>query len=116
MRISRRLTLPAHGAIEVLMGIALMLFPVALGFAPAGLITAVLLGAILTGAALALNTQPISSSAVFHNEFDSGFIAVTAIAAFVLATAGQGRAALLLAAVVVVQAMLRYATGYVITG
>jgi len=79
MRIARRLTLPAHGTIELLMGIVLMLSPVVLGFAPGGLITSVLLGAILTGAAVALSTQPIGSSAAFHNEFDSGFIAVSAI-------------------------------------
>jgi hypothetical protein len=112
MRTYRHFTLPAHGAIEFLAGLAMMLVPLALSFSPAALLVCVPLGAILTGASLGLTAQN-PGSAHTHSAFDSAFGLVTAVAALALAAAGQLEAVILLAAVVLVQAMLAFATRYV---
>ena len=108
--------MPAHGVIELTVGTALMLAPIPLGFGAAGLITSIMLGAILTGAAIGLTGSAATYSATLHNEFDGGFMAVAAIAALLLALAGDGRAALLLAAAALTQGLLRYGTRYVASG
>lgn len=108
---NRPLSLPAHGAIEFLAGIVMMLAPVALVFSPPALIVSVALGAILTGSALGLSTQrPLSVAA--HTHFDSAFVIVTALAALGFALAGQVAAVVLLSAVVLLQAALSFGTRY----
>jgi hypothetical protein len=109
---NRPLSLPAHGAIEFLAGIVMMLAPLALLFSAPALIVSVVLGAILTGSALGLSTQrplPVAS----HTHFDSAFAIVTALAALGLALAGQVAAVVLLSAVVLLQAALSFSTRYV---
>src|SRR5665213_3111110 len=95
MRTYRHFTLPAHGAIEFLAGLAMMLVPLALSFSPAALLVCVPLGAILTGASLGLTAQN-PGSAHTHSAFDSAFGLVTAVAALALAAAGQLEAVLVL--------------------
>jgi hypothetical protein len=113
MRISRGFSLPAHGAIELLAGIAMMIAPAALSFSPAGLLVSVTLGAILTGTAVSLSTQTVGTASVAsHGYFDTVFVLATALAALGLATAGQTSAVIFLAAMVVVQALLGFATRY----
>jgi hypothetical protein len=113
MRISRGLTLPTHGAIELLAGIAMMVAPAVLSFSAAGLLVSVTLGAILTGTAVSLSSsQPASSSVAAHSLFDTVFVLATALAALGLAAAGQTSAVLFLAAIVVVQAVLGFGTRY----
>ena len=110
MRTRSPLTLPAHGAVEFVAGLALMFLPPALSFGAAALVVCVVLGAILTGAALRLTaTRPPTSP---HITFDSAFVLVTAVAALALAVAGQLGAVLLLVAVVVLQAVLGFTTRY----
>jgi hypothetical protein len=111
MRISRGFTLPTHGAIELLAGIAMMIAPAALSFSVAGLLVSVTLGAILTGTAVSLSTReprPLAS----HSHFDTVFVLATALAALALAAAGQTSAVLFLAVIVVVHALLGFSTRY----
>jgi hypothetical protein len=47
-----RLTLPAHGVLELFIGTVMMIAPVRLGFSPIALIMTAALGAVLTGMGL----------------------------------------------------------------
>src|SRR3954447_25205075 len=48
----RRLSLPEHGAAELVVGLALIAAPLALGFGPAGLLVSMAAGAVVVGLAL----------------------------------------------------------------
>jgi hypothetical protein len=111
MSTQRNLSLPAHGAIELAAGIATMIAPALLGFAPAGIVVSFVLGAVLIGMSLPLTT-PRRSMLAWHRGFDSVFLLGTAVAALVLALAGQGAAAVFLAALVAVQSALHLGTRY----
>jgi hypothetical protein len=113
MRISRGLTLPAHGAIELVAGLAMMVAPAVLSFSAAGLLVSATLGAILTGTAVSLSSRQAGSGWVAsHSHFDTVFVLATALAALALAAAGQSSAVIFLAAIVVVQAVLGFGTRY----
>jgi hypothetical protein len=56
----RRLSLPAHGALELLLGLALIAAPFVLGFAPAGVIACAAAGALLAGLGLSAE-MPVSA-------------------------------------------------------
>ncbi len=101
-----------HGAVEFMCGLAMMLAPPLLSFDVAGWIVSILLGAILTGTALGLTASRVGSVAS-HIGFDGAFRLATAIAALALAAAGQMRAVIFLAAVVVALAGLSFTTSYV---
>jgi len=49
----RAISLPTHGALELAVGLAVGIAPIALGFSPAGIVASVFLGAIMVGLALA---------------------------------------------------------------
>jgi hypothetical protein len=119
MRTYRHFTLPAHGAIEFLAGLAMMFIPAALSmipaapsFSPVALLVCALLGAILAGTSLGLTAQRPGSGRS-HNAFDSVFVLVTALAALALAAAGQLGAVILLTSIVLLQAALGLTTRYV---
>jgi hypothetical protein len=105
----RNISLPTHGALELLTGLAAMLLPLALGFTPAGLLVSVLVGAIAVGLALDA-TAPAKVSA--HHAFDYGLALGAVLAALPLAVAGDARAALFLGAFGLVQLGLNGATRY----
>jgi hypothetical protein len=88
----RRLSLPAHGAVELLLGLALIVTPFALGLEPAGLVACLTAGALLTGLGLSAE-MPISS----HMAADNA-IAAAMLAAAVLVSAGDAVAGGILAA------------------
>lgn len=111
MSTQRNLSLPVHGTIELAAGIATMIAPALFGFAPAGIVVSFVLGAVLIGMSLPLAT-PGSSMLAWHRDFDSVFLLGTAVAALVLALAGQGAAAIFLAALVAVQSALHLGTRY----
>jgi hypothetical protein len=48
----RRLSLPEHGAVELLVGVALIAAPFVFGFGPTGLIVSTAAGVVVTGLAL----------------------------------------------------------------
>jgi hypothetical protein len=118
MRISRRISLSAHGAIESLAGIVIMLSPIALPVGAAGLVVLAVAGAIVTGAGLGLiSTSPRvgvlpSARASAHTGLDGVLVVASALGALALALAGEAPAALALAALVVVQACLSFVTSY----
>jgi hypothetical protein len=113
MRI-KPLSLPAHGVIEVLAGLAMMLLPAILGFDTGAMVVAASLGVVLTGAAIALTAQKPISVAAF-SRFDSGFLLATAFAALALAVSGQLAGAILLSAVVALLTWLSFSTRYAAT-
>lgn len=83
----RLIPLPIHGVIEMLLGLVLMAAPFALGFGPAGLVTSVLIGAVLTGMAIS-NTAgerpelPISAHFAFDQAAVLGLLGATAFLGF----------------------------------
>ena len=89
----RRLSLPEHGAVELLVGIALIAAPFVLGFGPAGLLLSMAAGAVITGLALS-DSLPIST----HMAADTATAAVLLGAAVALATPGDSAAGGVLAA------------------
>jgi hypothetical protein len=119
MRTSRRISLSAHGAIESLAGIVIMLSSIALPVGAAGLVVLAVTGAIVTGAGLGLiSTSPRvgvlpSPRASDHTGLDGVLVVASALGALALAIAGEAPAALALAALVVVQACLSFVTSYV---
>jgi Zn-dependent protease len=110
-QISRRLSLPTHGAVESLCGMAIMLSPLVLPFGATGLVIVALLGAVVTGLGLGL-ISPRTDSVAAHRSLDALLVLVTALAALALAFAGEATAALVLAALVTVQATLSFTTSY----
>lgn len=115
-RTHNRLSLESHGAIELACGLALVIVPLALAFPAGAAAVSIGLGVILAGAAMALTGRMASddgSSALAvtrHASFDGAYGVIAALAAVGLAIAGDGRAVVLIAAVVVVQAALGLAT------
>jgi hypothetical protein len=112
MAASRQVSLPAHGAVEFLIGMAMILAPVALGLDAAGIVVSAALGSVLMGTALTL-TGHRTPHVAWHNGFDTVFVIATALVALALALAGDGPAAVFLAAVTALQAALNSATRYV---
>jgi divalent metal cation (Fe/Co/Zn/Cd) transporter len=117
MRYERRrgFSLPAHGTVELIAGMAALAAPVAFGFGAAGVVVSVVLGAIMMGMGLTLQGQ-IGAASAWHGSFDSVFVIVTALAALGLAVGGERSAAVFLAALVAVQALLSFTTRYVAAG
>jgi uncharacterized membrane-anchored protein len=115
-RLKRRgFSLPAHGTVELLAGMAALAAPAAFGFGPAGIVVSVVLGGIMMGMGLTLQGRMGAASA-WHGSFDSVFVVVTALAALGLAIAGERSAAVFLAALVAVQASLNFTTRYIAAG
>jgi hypothetical protein len=114
MTASRQFTLPAHGSIELLLGIVTMLAPALFGFSAAGIILAITLGSVLTGMALTL-TGRRGAIVGWHGGFDTLFVVATAGAALALAFAGDGPAAVFLAFLTAIQAVLNSVTRYAVT-
>lgn len=92
----RLISLPAHGALELLAGLLTMAAPFLFGFGPAGTVVAVVIGAIVVGLSLATTDDgalPIAA----HFAFDRGLALGALGAAVLLGLAGDRAAALFLA-------------------
>ena len=90
----RLISLPAHGAMELLVGLALMASPFVLGFSAAAIVMAVLVGAIVSGLALSAavaDTGAIDIAA--HYTYDLALAVGALGAGIVFALAGDGAAA-----------------------
>jgi hypothetical protein len=105
----RPISLPLHGAVELLLGFIALLAPFALGFTPAGAAISVLIGVLVVGLALDA-TQ--SSQVSAHHTFDYGLALGAVLAALPLALAGDAAAALTLGALGLAQLGLNGATRY----
>ena len=112
----RLISLPAHGALELLGGFALMASPFVFGFGPAGVVTAVLLGALLVGLALSTASPDGDTlSVAAHHSFDYGIAIGLLGGALVLALADDRPAAIALLAASVAQFALNISTRYIAT-
>ncbi|HVS28030.1 MAG TPA: hypothetical protein VHE14_00645 [Solirubrobacteraceae bacterium] len=104
-----------HGAIELLIGLALMVAPFALGFTAAGTLAAVLIGAMLFGLALGTsNVEPGGRgvSIAAHYSLDVAAVLGLLGAALVLALAGDRNAGIAFVAAFAAQLALATTTRY----
>lgn len=111
----RLIPLQAHGALELLVGLATMIAPFALGFAPAGTVLAVVVGAALVGLALGSTTDERGVPAVpvaTHHAADYGLVIGLGGSALLLAIAGDAVAGATLAAIAGIQLLLNLGTRY----
>ncbi len=103
------ISLPLHGALELLTGLVALVLPFVLGFTPAGTVVSVLIGACAVGLALDA-AQPSHVNA--HHTFDYGLAFGAVLVALALAIAGDAAAALTLGALGLAQLGLNGATRY----
>lgn len=89
--------------------------PVIFGFAAAGIVVSVVLGALLMGMGMSLQGR-LGPGVSWHGGFDSALLILTAVAALGLAVAGDRGAATFLAVLVAIQALLSFTTRYVAAG
>ena len=112
----RLISLPAHGAIELALGAALMVAPFALALGPAAIVAAVATGAVLIGLGLATTATsddargsiPVSA----HASCDFGMALGMLAAALILGVAGDGAAAVVFLTAALLQLMLAGTTRY----
>jgi hypothetical protein len=89
----RTISLPFHALLELLLGLALLTGPFALGLEPAGLVAAVSLGVAVVGLALAgPDSLPLSA----HQGFDLTLVAALGGGGVGLALSGDPAAGVLL--------------------
>jgi hypothetical protein len=108
----RPISLPLHGAFELLIGILALVAPFALGFTLPGAVVSILIGVCVVGLALDAAQQPAQVSA--HQAFDYGIALAAVLAAVPLALADDAAAALFLGLAGLTQlgldAVTRYST------
>lgn len=86
----RLISLPTHGLFEMILGMALMAAPFALGFGPAGTLVAFALGVLVVGMALgASDSLPVAT----HFAIDQALVALSLAGALFLALSGDKAAA-----------------------
>jgi hypothetical protein len=112
MTVFRAISLSAHGAIEIVLGLMTMVAPFLFGFGVAGGVTALLIGMLLVGAALTtVDARTVNVAA--HYTFDYVVALAILVAALALGLlAGDKHATAYLAAVAVVQLGLNMGTRY----
>jgi hypothetical protein len=104
------ISLPLHGALELLTGLLALLAPFALRLGPAGAVVSILVGVCAVGLALDAAHEPRRVST--HLTFDYGVALGAVLSAIPLALAGEARAALFLGALGLAQLALNGATRY----
>ena len=108
----RAISLPAHGAMEIALGLVTMVAPFLLGFGAAAGITSLLIGLVIVGAAL--NTiDPRSINVGAHYALDHVMALTMLVAALALGIlAGDRHATAYLAAAAIAQLGLNVTTRY----
>jgi hypothetical protein len=107
----RLISLPAHGAAELALGVITLVAPFLLGMGTAGTIVAVVAGALIVG--LALSTLDDRTLRVAqHHTYDYAALAALGVVAVVLAAAGDRAASLYFTAAMAVQLALNLTTRY----
>ena len=112
----RLISLPVHGALEMLVGFAVMATPVALGLSPAASVIGVLIGTLIVGLSLTSTAVegegrgplPVST----HHAFDYGLATGLLGAALVIGIAGDAVAAASFAFAALAQLALNLTTRY----
>lgn len=112
MTFGRLISLPTHAALELAIGVLTMVSPFLFGFGPAAMVSAVILGALLVGLALATTDGPDSMSISAHYTFDRALSIALLGAAVLLAVGGDSGAALLFALVSLAHGALGLTTRY----
>lgn len=112
----RLISLPVHGALEMLVGFFLMAAPLALGLSTAAAVSGVVVGAIIVGLALSSTGAEAEGRhtitvATLH-AFDYGLVTGLLGAAVILGLAGDRFAAGLFAATALAQFALNVTTRY----
>lgn len=104
------ISLPLHGAFELLLGMFALVAPFALGFTLSGAVVSLLIGVCIVGLALDAAQLPVRVSA--HQAFDYGIAFAAVLVAVPLALVGDAAAALFLGALGLTQLGLDAATRY----
>jgi len=107
----RLVSLPTHAGFEMLIGLALMVLPFALGLSSAAMVAGVVAGAVVFGLALQAAELGTRSSLSAHHAADHGVAIGLAGAALVL-SAADGGATVLFGVAAVAQAALTLTTRY----
>jgi hypothetical protein len=109
----RIFSLPTHGAIEFVVGLATMAAPFALGFGPAGMVAAFAIGALIAGLALSTGAdQRGGLSIAAHFAADRGVTFGLLLSAILLAASDDRSAALYLVAAALTLSVLNVTTRY----
>lgn len=111
MTATRPLSLPLHGAFELLLGVLALGAPFALGFSLPGAVVSILIGVCAVGLALDAS-QPAPMAVATHHAFDYGLALGAVLVALPLAIAGDAAAALGLATLGIAQLALNGVTRY----
>lgn len=112
----RLISLPVHGALEMLVGLLTMAVPFALGLGPAACVVGVVVGALFVGVALAASApeaagrRPLSIRS--HHAFDYGLAWGLLVAAALVSLAGDRGAGAFFALMAVAQLALNLTTRY----
>lgn len=106
----RLISLPLHGALEFVAGLALALVPFAVGASPAGAVAAVAAGAVMVGMALSKAAESVPVTTQYRHDWSlaTGLVAGGAI----LGIAGQPVAMLVFSTAALVQLTLNLVTRY----
>jgi hypothetical protein len=107
---TRLISLPLHGALELLAGVLALVAPFALHFTSAGAVVSVLIAACTIG--LAFDAAQDSDRVSFHLAVDYGLALGALFVAIPLAVSGDAAAALFLAALGLAQLALNAVTRY----
>jgi hypothetical protein len=110
MTATRLISLPLHGALELLAGVLALAAPFALHFTPAGAVVSVLIGVCAIG--LAFDAAQDTDRVSLHLAADYGVALGAVLTTVPLAIAGDAAAALFLGALGLAQLALNAVTRY----
>jgi hypothetical protein len=107
----RLISLPAHGAAEMLLGLVVMVAPFLFGLGTAAMLISVIIGALIVGVAFSTLDEG-SGSITAHHANDVGLSFGLAVASLATGIAGDGRGALVLGLAAALHATLLFTTRY----
>jgi hypothetical protein len=108
----RLISLGLHGALELVVGLALMASPFVLAFGPAATVASLAVGGLIVGLALAAATIENGGSVATHHAFDWGAVLGLAGAGILFALVGEVAAGTVFVAVALVESLLALTTRY----
>lgn len=112
----RLISLPVHGALEMLLGFMVMATPVALGLSTPAAVIGIVIGTLIVGLALAsvdvesAGRRPLAIAT--HHSFDYGLVTGMLGSAVILGTSGDRAAAVVFSAAALLQLALNLTTRY----
>lgn len=108
----RRISISTHGALELLLGFALMGAPFALGFGATASVVALALGAVVVGLALGVASDDQPLSLATHLALDQSIVAGLLGAVILAGFSGDRAGVAGLGAIAIAQALLITSTRY----